>query len=90
MTLIQILDRQELDFPFDRLTEFRHPETGARVVGDPAVLRAKYLTRLNAHLQQVEQACQRAQADYLRLSNADDLRRLLSLHFIRRQMAGGR
>ena len=54
------------------------------------MLRAKYLTRLNAHLQQVEQACQRAQADYLRLSNADDLRRLLSLHFIRRQMAGGR
>jgi uncharacterized protein (DUF58 family) len=90
VTLIQILDRQELDFPFDRLTEFRHPETGARVVGDPAVLRKKYLTRLDAHLQQVEQACKRAQADYLRLSNADDLRRLLSLHFIRRQMVGGR
>lgn len=90
VTLIQILDRQELDFPFDRLTEFRHPETGARVVGDPAVLRKKYLTRLSAHLQQVEQVCKRAQADYLRLSNADDLRRLLSLHFIRRQMVGGR
>jgi uncharacterized protein (DUF58 family) len=90
VTLIQILDRQELDFPFDRLTEFRHPETGARVVGDPAVLRTKYLARLSAHLQQVEEACQRAQADYLRLSNTDDLRSLLSLHFIRRQLTGGR
>lgn len=90
VTVIQILDRQELDFPFDRLTEFRHPESGARVVGDPAVLRAKYLERLGGHLRQVEQACQRAQADFLRLSNADDLRRLLALHFIRRLTAGGR
>lgn len=86
VTLIQVLDQQELQFPFGRLTEFRHPETGERVVGDPAALRQKYLERLQAHLAQVEQACQQAQADYLRLSNGDDLRRLLSLHFIRRHL----
>ena len=28
VTLIQVLDRNEVDFPFDRMTEFRHPETG--------------------------------------------------------------
>ncbi len=88
--LVQILDAQELEFPFDRLTEFRHPESGVRVVGDPSALREKYLTRLNEHLEAVEKACRQAQADYLRVTNRDDLTRLLSLHFIRRlQRRGG-
>ena len=88
VTLIQILDDQEVLFPFDRLTEFRHPETGERLVGDPAALRQKYLARFNDHLEQVALACKQAQADYLRITNADDLSRLLSLHFIRRHLKG--
>lgn len=90
VTLIQILDRQELEFPFDRMTEFRHPETGARLVGDPAALRVKYLARLNAHLDKVQAYAKKAQADYLRLDNGADLTKLLALHFIRRLQRGGR
>jgi uncharacterized protein (DUF58 family) len=90
VTLIQVLDRNELEFPFDRLTEFRHPETGQRIVGNPGALRAKYLERLQAHLDQVRDACRRARADYLRLDNGDDLSRLLALHFVRRALGGGR
>jgi uncharacterized protein (DUF58 family) len=89
VTLIQVLDRNEVEFPFDRLTEFRHPETRGKVVGDPAALRAGYLARLEAHLQQVENACKKAQADYLLLDNGADLNKLLVLHFIRRLMRGG-
>lgn len=90
VTLVHLLDRNEVEFPFDRMTEFRHPETGARIVGDPAALRANYQARLQAHLEKVASCCQRAQADYLRLVNSDDLARLLSLHFIRRLMRGKR
>jgi uncharacterized protein (DUF58 family) len=90
VTLIQILDLNEVEFPFDRMTEFRHPETGARVVGDPAGLRAKYLSRLQAHLDIVADGCRKAQADYLQLHNGEDLNKLLSLHFIRRLTRGGR
>ena len=72
------------------MTEFRHPETGARVVGDPAGLRAKYLSRLQAHLDTVADCCRKAQADYLQLHNGEDLNKLLSLHFIRRLTQGGR
>ena len=86
--LIQILDRNELDFPFDRLTEFRHPESQERLIGDPAALRARYLRRLNAHLDAVAAAARRAQADFLRLSNSDDLVNLLALHFLRRLLRG--
>jgi uncharacterized protein (DUF58 family) len=89
VTLIHLLDRNELEFPFDRMTEFRHPETGERIVGDPAVLRANYLARLNAHLEKIENYAQRAQADYLRLDNGADLSKLLLMHFIRRLMRGG-
>jgi uncharacterized protein (DUF58 family) len=89
VTLIQILDRNEREFPFDRMTEFRHPENGERVVGDPAVLRGNYLKRLQTHLERVQSSCRKSQADYLLLDNGDDLRKLLSLHFLRRLMRGG-
>src|SRR5262245_47901553 len=77
VTVVHILDRNELEFPFDRMTEFRHPETNRRLVGDPAVLRANYLARLRAHIERIETGCQKSQAEYLRLDNGDDLARLL-------------
>ncbi len=89
VTVIQVMDRNEIEFPFDRLTEFRHPESGLRVVGDPAALRAHYLQRLHSHLDQVQTACKKAQADYLFLHNAADLSQLLAVHFIRRMLQGG-
>jgi uncharacterized protein (DUF58 family) len=88
--LLQILDRNELEFPFDRLAEFRHPESGVRLVGDPALLRANYLRRLQAHLDRVRTCCRKAQADYLLLDNAADLGRLLAMHLVRRSMRRAR
>ena len=89
VTLIQVFDQRELDFPYDQMTEFRHPETGERVIADPAALRKTYLERLHQHIARVEDACQKAQADYLRLHTGDDLVKLMSLHFIRRTLTGG-
>lgn len=89
VTLIQIFDQRELDFPYDQMTEFRHPETGERVIADPAALRKSYLERLHRHIGRVEEACQKSQAEYLRLHTGDDLVKLMSLHFIRRTLSGG-
>ena len=88
--LVQILDRNEIEFPFDRLAEFRHPESGARLIGDPALLRSNYLRRLQAHLDRVQACCRKAQADYLLLDNAADLGRLLAMHLVRRAMRRAR
>jgi uncharacterized protein (DUF58 family) len=90
VTLLHILDRNEREFPFDRMTEFRHPETGERVVGDPAVLRASYLRRLQTHIDKVQSCCRKSQADYLLLDNGNDLGKLLALHFLRRLLRGSR
>jgi hypothetical protein len=71
------------------MTEFRHPESRERIIGDPGSLRANYLERLHAHLDKVEGCCRKAQADYLFLTNSDDLTKLLTLHFVRRLARGG-
>ncbi len=88
VALLQILDRDELDFPYDRLSEFRHPESGARIVGDPVRLREGYLERLHAHLAELEDFCKRTRVDYLRLHNGEDLTKLLSSYFLRRVLPG--
>lgn len=89
VTLIQILDQNELNFPFDQMTEFRHPESGKKIVGDPVTLKARYMERLNEHLDKIENYCKKIQVDYLRISNADDLINLMPIHFIRRSMEVG-
>jgi uncharacterized protein (DUF58 family) len=86
VTLFQVMDRDELEFPYDRMTEFRHPESGARVVGDPIRLRDDYLRRLRAYLDQVEADCKKWRIDYMRLHNGEDLVGLLRSHFIRRML----
>jgi len=84
VTLFQILDRDELSFPYDKMTEFRHPESRRRVVGDPIALRTRYLSRLQEHLDRIEAFCKQWRVDFLRLHNGEDLTKLLMSHFLRR------
>jgi len=84
VTLFQVMDRDELEFPYERMTEFRHPESRARVVGDPITLREGYLERLRRYLLRIEDDCKKWRIDYVRLHNAQDLILLLRSHFLRR------
>jgi uncharacterized protein (DUF58 family) len=84
VTLIQVLDETELTFPFDKMTEFRHPESGRRVMGDPLALRDRYLARMTAHQDKIRLFCSQHGVDYLRVHNGDDLVTLLSSHFVQR------
>ena len=89
VVLFQVLDRDELTFPYDKMTEFRHPESGRKLVGDPALLRARYLNRLQEHLDRIEEFCKKSRVDYLRLNNSEDLAKLLTSHFLRRLVFRG-
>jgi len=84
VTLLQVLDETEITFPFDRMTEFRHPESGRRIMGDPLVLRARYIERLEAHQARIREFCRQHGVDYLLVHNGDDLIALLSSHFLQR------
>jgi hypothetical protein len=48
--LFQILDSDELDFPFTEPKVFEDLETGSRRVVSPATAREKYLARFNAFM----------------------------------------
>ncbi len=89
VSLVQVLDETELTFPFDTMTEFRHPESGQRIMGDPLMLRTPYLERLEAHQARIVSFCRDHGVDYVRIHNGDDLIKLLSLHFLRRLMWRG-
>ena len=57
---LQVLDPDELDFPFDRRTEFRSLETSAvRHTVDPAQARRAYLDRLDRWRAELKRACGR-------------------------------
>jgi uncharacterized protein (DUF58 family) len=55
--VFQVLDDAELTFPFDRLTRFKDMEGVGRVVVNPKSLRNRYLTRINAFLDQLKTDC---------------------------------
>jgi len=84
VSLIQVLDQAEVEFPFDRMTEFRHPEDARRLVGNPLAMRRQYLARFQAHMDELAAFCKSRQVDYLRLHNGEDLINLLALHFLKR------
>jgi uncharacterized protein (DUF58 family) len=84
ITLLQVLDETEVTFPFDKMTEFRHPESGRRIMADPLALRARYLERFEAHQRRIAEFCGQHGVDYLRIHNGDDLIGLLLSHFLQR------
>lgn len=88
VTLLQILDETELTFPYGVMTEFRHPESGQRIMGDPLQLKDRYLERLEAHQTQLRTFCEQQGVDYLRVHNGDDLVTLLSTHLLQRLVRG--
>jgi len=55
LIVFQVLDRDELEFPFAEPKVFEDMETGARRVVSPAAVRAKYLERLNAFMEEHRQ-----------------------------------
>ena len=62
--LFQIFDRDELDFPFRKRTEFRNLEaTDQRKMIDPATLRKGYLERVAAFRKTLADGCSKSRID---------------------------
>jgi len=54
LIVFQILDGDEIDFPFDRASIFEDLEAGGRHSVDPSKVRAKYLQRFQAFMAQYQ------------------------------------
>ena len=62
--VLQVLDRAEMEFPFDRPALFKGLEGWPELVTDPRSLRQAYLREFDGHLKAVRRACREAETDY--------------------------
>ena len=77
LVIFQTMDRQELDFNFEKAAHYRDTETGRDLFIDPNIARASYLDRLNTHLESVINLAGRHGVNYQLVPTDEPLERVL-------------
>jgi uncharacterized protein (DUF58 family) len=89
VSVLHVLDPHERTFPYEGLTLFEALESDARLLANPAAIRAQYLERMDAFLAKCRASCADAGIDYhLVDTNAPLDRTLLDLLVKRGQLTG--
>jgi uncharacterized protein (DUF58 family) len=88
LVVLQVLDDDELEFPFEGPTRFEGLEGAARLDANPRALRRAYLAALERHQAAVREACARQRADYALVRTGERVDAALLPLLARRQ--GGR
>jgi len=84
--VFHLLDHDELEFPFERLTVFEDIEApAARVLAEPKVIREAYLQQLQTFIDDYRQACRRDLIDYNCFPTTTPLDIALTRYLARRQ-----
>jgi uncharacterized protein (DUF58 family) len=73
VVVFHILDRAELDFPFQEATLFRGLEQYPELLTDPRSLRQGYLDELGAFMLEVQRGCRGQDIDYVQLRTDTNL-----------------
>jgi uncharacterized protein (DUF58 family) len=71
--VLQVLDPNELQFPFRGAARFKDVESAAEIVADPSSVRATYLEALNGLLARYERELRGAGIDFLTLDTSKPL-----------------
>lgn len=85
--VIQILDRDELEFDFQGAVRFIDSESENSILTAPANVRKEYLSAMNAHLEKIKNACRDIQADYMLVKTSDNLGLVLAEYLQKRGSA---
>jgi len=88
--LMQVLHRDELEFPLDGSIRFIDLEGSEAFLARPAQLRPAYLRAIQEYLDQLERRCRQTGIDYLRLVTDQPLGPALAGYLIRRMQKSGR
>ncbi len=86
VVVFQVLDPEELDFPFEKPALFEDVESGQEIYVDPESVRESYMEKLQAHLDQIDTTCSRLGIPFRRVSTADPLEHVLG-EFLRQRMS---
>jgi len=82
--VFHLMDRAELEFPFDRITEFVDPETGERILTAPDAVRKRYTEELEGFLAAYRQGCAELKVDYKLFDTSTPLELALSEYLFQR------
>lgn len=87
--VFQVLDRDELTFPFTRVARFRDPETQAEVLAVPDRVRAQYLKEIGDLVAYYERELRLDGIDYLLVDTSKPLDFALMAYLATRARRGG-
>lgn len=73
LMLFQILDPQEIEFPFEDVTLFKGLEELGELLTEPRALREGYLEQLRGFTEQLKKICRGMQVDFTRMNSGDAL-----------------
>jgi hypothetical protein len=78
------VDRAEMEFPFQQITEFVDPETQERILTAPQSVRQSYLTEMDAFYGRFRQGCADLKVDYKLFDTSTPLELALSEYLFKR------
>lgn len=82
--VLQVLDPQEIEFPFEDVTLFKGLEALGELLTEPRSLRDGYLEQLAEHTERIKRLCRGMSVDFSRFNTADPLDVTLSEFLARR------
>ena len=85
VVVFQLMDHDEIAFPFRALSSFRDVETGLQLMSDPLRQRPAYLERLGRFRGEIEAGCVAAGADYRFLDTAEPIELVLRDYLLYRR-----
>ena len=71
--LIHVLDRDEVDFPFDTMSRFEGLEDLPHLVTDPRLIASAYRQAMADFCRQLEVGCRQIDVDYFRVLTDESL-----------------
>ncbi|MCH7725160.1 MAG: DUF58 domain-containing protein [Planctomycetes bacterium] len=86
--VFQLMDHDEVTFPFQSLVSFRDLESNTQLIGDPLRQRRIYLNRFDQFRTEIREGCAAAGADYRFVDTSEPIELVLRDYLLyRRQMA---
>ena len=73
VVVFHVLDRDEVEFPFERMTLFQGMEQMPELLVDPKSLRDAYLAEINTFQDKIKKGCLQQRIDYVRVVNSTPL-----------------
>lgn len=89
LVVVQVLDDDEIEFPFEGMVQFKGLELAVKVKCHPRSVREAYLKELHDHLAKVKAACQRSNIDYILANTSHPVDVVLSAYLQKREALAG-